>query len=141
MTEGGVRVRERGQEAVVDAPSMDDQIVVDLNQGPDGKARVYVPSGTQVVHDEDLSDEDDLKEAPQTDGGAPVQASLSTRLVGTGIEQEYVGLLAAVGVACALASVASPDVASAGALVGGGLVLLLSARSYFVNKATGGSGQ
>jgi len=137
MTEGSVRVSEGGQEAVVDAPSLNGEIVVDLDAGPSGGGMVHVPPDTATLHREDEhADSDELEEA-RTDGGHARPADRVT-VRGTGLNEDHALIAMILGVFSLLIGVSGSGTEVAGGIIGGLGLMYLGGRSYFTLRATGG---
>ncbi|SHG78063.1 hypothetical protein [Halobaculum gomorrense] len=136
MTDGQVRVREGGEEAVVDAPSLNGAIEVDLDAGPTGGSTVFVPAETATLHREEMDADDEPSEA-RTDGGASAVTDRVT-VRGTGLSEDHAFAALVAGVVCLLAGVSGSGAAAAGAIVGGLGLMYLGGRAYFTLRATGG---
>ncbi|QZX98723.1 hypothetical protein [Halobaculum rubrum] len=136
MTDGEVRVSERGEEAVVEAPSLNGEIFVDLDSGVSGQATVHAPTGTKTVHDDGFNPDSEAEDEPATDGGYARPTERLT-LRGTGITEEGGAMLAVFGVLCLL-SAFEPDLAPLGAAVAGIGLAYIGARAKFSLAATGG---
>jgi hypothetical protein len=135
MRDGTVLVREHGEEVVVETPSLNGTIGVDLDGGASGEATVHAPVGTKTVHDDGF-DPDEADAEPATDGGYARRAERVT-LRGTGLSEDLGFGFAILGVLCVLAAF-EPDLAPLGAGVAGLVLAYLGARSYFTLAATGG---
>lgn len=136
MRDGQVVVRESGEEVVVDTPSLNGTIGVDLDDGASGEATVHAPAGTKTVHDDGLDPDQDTDDEPATDGGYARPAERVT-LRGTGLSEENGFVAGFIGVACLL-SAFEPDLAPIGAGLAGLSLAYLGARAKFSLAATGG---
>ncbi|WP_435143733.1 hypothetical protein [Halobaculum sp. P14] len=136
MPEGQVAVRERGEEAIIETPSLDREIRVDLDGGGSGEANVHVPTGTATVHDDSLGTDEEEADTATTDGGYARPTERVT-LRGTGLDEEQGWLAGLGGIACVVLATL-PSAAPWAAGVAGLSLAYLGARAKFGLAATGG---
>lgn len=134
MSDGAVRVRSGGEEAIVETPSLDGEIGVDLDAGSTGTANVHVPIGTHTFHDEEFDSDGD--ESARADGGAVAPPQRVT-VRGSGLNEGHAMIAMIAGLLCILGGATSSGSAVPGVLGGFGLALI-GAKSYFTYRATGG---
>ena len=130
MTDGEVAVRQNGHEHAVDAPTVNGQILVDVD---DEDQHVEVPAGVDVSY----HDEDDVEDELETDGGTTADRT-SIEMRGAGIDEElaWFGLIAAVLLFVSGGYLGGTGSSLSGmvAVGGAGLLLLISGPSYWSDR-------